>query len=171
MGSVIVLYCCMILYLSYPLAVFCVSEQVTNGHFWPWWFISNRGKEHEGCCFFFVWGGGSWQSWKGRVGTSGWQPVAIFLTLSMRMLSRTKSREARTRSRTSEATRKEKLSATHVKNQSIAKLAFGQYLRTNWQMSKGFDSRVFWGGRGGANTDVLWLLCGFECFELWAANK
>lgn len=152
MGSVIVLHCCMILYLSYPLAVFCVSKQVTNGHFWPWWFISNRGKEHEGCFFVVVVvvakGGGSWQSWKGRVGTSGWQPVAIFLTLSMRMLSRTKSLEARTRSRTSEATRKEKLSAAHVKNQSIAKLAFGQYLWTNWQMSKGFDGRVLEEGGG-----------------------
>lgn len=37
---------------------------------------------------------------------------------------------------------KTKLSAMCIKSWSIAKLAFGQYLRTNWQMSKGFDGRV-----------------------------
>lgn len=40
---------------------------------------------------------------------------------------------------------KRKLSAMHMKSWSIAKLAFGQYLRTNWQMSKGFDGRVLEG--------------------------
>ena len=45
----------------------------------------------------------------------------------------------------------------HVKSLSIANLAFGQYLQTNWQMSKGFDGRVLEEG-GGANTDMLWLL-------------
>lgn len=92
------LHCGVILYLSYLLAViFCVSKPGTNGHFWPWWFVSTRGKERElffSFFFFLARGGGSWQSWKGRVGTSGWQPVAIFMMLSMRMLSRTKSQEA-----------------------------------------------------------------------------
>lgn len=42
-------------------------------------------------------------------------------------------------------TKKENFQPCASKSWSIAKLAFGQYLRTNWQMSKGFDGRVLEG--------------------------
>lgn len=93
-----------------------------------------------------------------------------FLMSSMRVLSRTKPREARVRGAVHTRPH-EKLWALHVKSRSTASLAFGQYLRTKLADVKRLWRQGFRGGEGGANTDVLWLLCGFECSELCTANK
>lgn len=155
------LHCGVILYLSYLLAViFCVSKPGTNGHFWPWWFVSTRGKERElFFSFFFFWrevgavGRAEKVEWGHQVGNL-WPSLWCYPCVCFHERNPRRHVRWATHVRTHTATWKEKRSATHVKSQSIANLAFGQYLWTNWQMSKGFDGRVL-EEEGGTNTDVL----------------